>query len=193
MKRKDYKELIGKKFNRLTLLELVEIRINKNTRTKWKVKCDCGTIKIIEQTLLIHNRTKSCGCLQKDTTRKMFRKEQGQAGFNQIKRGYKRHAKNRNIEFYLTDDQIRDIITKNCFFCNKPPSQVSRNIDKSKSQVNLDHSKFIYNGIDRLNNEKFYKIENSISCCYTCNRMKSDLSYDEFITHIGKIKCHKLK
>jgi hypothetical protein len=32
-----------------------------------------------------------------------------------------------------------------------------------------------FNGIDRLNNEKFYRKSNSVPCCWTCNRAKSAL------------------
>ena len=44
-----------------------------------------------------------------------------------------------------------------------------------------EHSKFIYNGIDRIDNSKGYEKYNSVSCCEKCNRMKNILGKAEFI------------
>jgi hypothetical protein len=52
--------LTGKKFNRLTVLELGERKYNKN---HWKCKCECGNIKDIESYALRKGIIKSCGCL----------------------------------------------------------------------------------------------------------------------------------
>lgn len=53
------KDLTGKKFGKLTVLERAE---SKNGRTYWKCKCDCGNeINVIASNLLRGN-TKSCGC-----------------------------------------------------------------------------------------------------------------------------------
>jgi len=53
------KNIIGQKFNRLLVLEFVEV---KNHKSIWKCKCDCGTIKNITGTDLKSGNTKSCGC-----------------------------------------------------------------------------------------------------------------------------------
>jgi hypothetical protein len=49
-------------------------------------------------------------------------------------------------------------------------------------------SSYIYSGVDRINNEPFYKKNNTVPCCAICNRMKSDLSLNSFLQHINKIK-----
>ena len=46
---------------------------------------------------------------------------------------------------------------------------------------------FLYNGIDRKDNNIGYIIENCVSCCGICNRMKMDMSYDDFLNHIRLI------
>ena len=55
--------IIGQKFNRLTVIERI---IDKNDHVKWKCQCDCGNIIEIRKDSLTSGHTKSCGCLQKE-------------------------------------------------------------------------------------------------------------------------------
>jgi hypothetical protein len=57
-----YKNLIGQKFGRLTVVS----EIIKNNRKYCLCKCDCGNEKLIAATSVISERTKSCGCLLKE-------------------------------------------------------------------------------------------------------------------------------
>jgi hypothetical protein len=45
----------------------------------------------------------------------------------------------------------------------------------------------LYNGIDRINNEEGYTSNNTVSCCFTCNRMKGTMSSEEFKIHLKKL------
>lgn len=72
---------------------------------------------------------------------------------------------NRNIPFNLTLEQINDLCSKPCFYCNKERCL----------------------GIDRLNNSKEYSIDNCVPCCGSCNRMKMDLTLPFFLEQIKKI------
>ena len=51
-------DLIGKRFEKLTVVEFYEKR---NNRYYWKCKCDCGKETIIMRSNL--PKTKSCGCI----------------------------------------------------------------------------------------------------------------------------------
>lgn len=57
------KELVGKRFGMLTVLEYAGKRDGMH---RWKCKCDCGNETIVGQTLLQSGKTKSCGCLQRE-------------------------------------------------------------------------------------------------------------------------------
>lgn len=61
------KNLIGQKFNRLTVLEDTGKR--KNGSVVWLCRCDCGNLCEINGGSLTRskNPTKSCGCLKKET------------------------------------------------------------------------------------------------------------------------------
>lgn len=80
---------------------------------------------------------------------------------NSIKSG----AKSRNIDFKLTDTQIKKIISKSCFYCSD------------------EHS----NGIDRIDSLKGYTENNCVPCCSICNRMKNKFTLDLFLNKISLI------
>ena len=63
------KDLMGKKFNRLTVIEDTGKR--KNGSVVWLCRCDCGNLCEINGGALTRTThpTKSCGCLKKETDR----------------------------------------------------------------------------------------------------------------------------
>lgn len=65
-------DFLGKKFNRLTVIEEFPYRVNK--KIVYKCLCDCGNyVNVVKQSLKNGN-TKSCGCLQKEKISQMFSK-----------------------------------------------------------------------------------------------------------------------
>ena len=69
---------IGKKFNRLTILEIDEdkrqeqIQQGKSKiRKYYKCRCDCGNIVSIRSDNVISGHAQSCGCWRKDNNREM--------------------------------------------------------------------------------------------------------------------------
>lgn len=60
---KPYKDLTGKKFNLLTVIEVDEEKTKQSDRTIWKCRCDCGNLTSVSVSSLINGRVKSCGCL----------------------------------------------------------------------------------------------------------------------------------
>lgn len=57
--------LIGKKYNRLLVLER-DFTPRASRQCYWKCLCDCGNQTMVDSWSLRHNKTKSCGCLQKE-------------------------------------------------------------------------------------------------------------------------------
>lgn len=53
-------DLVGKKFNRLTVVSKAEKRRNLSY---WHCVCDCGTKTVVHGSSLKNGTTKSCGCL----------------------------------------------------------------------------------------------------------------------------------
>lgn len=60
MKRINFSEIIGKKFNQLTIISYAEKRKDQNYLL---VRCDCGLEKIMMWENIRSGKSKSCGCL----------------------------------------------------------------------------------------------------------------------------------
>ncbi len=88
LRERSFRSLVGKKFGRLEVLSLKEKRIGtdfSSSRFYWWCKCVCGTELSVRSDGLTRGYTKSCGCLQRDITKKMaevFRVTHGQCTGN---------------------------------------------------------------------------------------------------------------
>lgn len=65
-------DMTGQKFGRWTV---IGFDCNKNRQTMWKCRCDCGTEKSVEGAHLRDGRSKSCGCLSRESTSLRSRKD----------------------------------------------------------------------------------------------------------------------
>lgn len=56
---RNYKSLINRKFEKLTVVELDHV---ENNKTYWKCKCECGNYDVVSKSNLVTGKVKSCGC-----------------------------------------------------------------------------------------------------------------------------------
>jgi hypothetical protein len=176
-------DLIGKTFGILTVIE--KAGKNKWGSNLWKCQCACGNIKVVIRRTLVNGATKSCGCLQKSIVSEKNSIEFGQATKNTLFYIYKQGAKARNIEFNLEKNYFLSLTSQNCHYCGKEPLQIIKNI--------CNNGDYIYNGIDRVDNNKGYIFGNVVSCCGTCNKAKMIMSTDEFLSWIERVYNHSVK
>lgn len=94
-------------------------------------------------------------------------------------RKYKSIAGYRNYIFDLTKDEFRELTKNNCYYCGQFP--------KSLHTARNAFGSYVYNGIDRVNNNIGYNRENCVTCCGICNRAKNDSSIEEFKTWIKNL------
>lgn len=156
---------IGKCFNHWTILEY--IGHDENHRAYYKMQCVCGTVKIKHWEG--KNITNSCGC---QINRKELGKKsrQGRWGIVLEKGIYKRiqrDAKVRKKDFNISFHEFSNLVHNNCFYCNKPPSQIYT----YKNRIC-----FKYNGLDRVDNTKGYVSGNCVPCCGHCNTLKKAIT-----------------
>lgn len=59
-------DILGKTFNRWTVLTCNESRASKLLHTYYECQCECGTLKRVRRDKLIGLESKSCGCFRKD-------------------------------------------------------------------------------------------------------------------------------
>ena len=72
---------------------------------------------------------------------------------------YKGNAKQRGIEFHLTEEQFESFWQKPCEYCGAEIETI---------------------GLDRLDSDGHYTIDNVVSCCWSCNNSKGKKALEEW-------------
>lgn len=73
---------------------------------------------------------------------------------------------------------------QNCYYCGNAPSN-KRTRDTGIATY--------YQGLDRVDNNLGYTIENIVPCCKYCNSFKLDRTEEEFYKHVDKIYFKKVQ
>ena len=202
-------DLTGQRFGNWTVL--YRTTNSSSNKVRWVCQCDCEqqTIRPVEAKSLKSNTSTNCGCQrnvkiseQKDkqirqrdengniVLKKCFRcgewlsienfwknSSQKDGYTNECKiccssakenryNIYKKNATRRNIDFGLSKEEFYKITSEPCHYCG--------NIEK-------------YNGIDRIDSNQGYILNNCVPCCEYCNKMKLDYSTKFWIEHMKKI------
>lgn len=88
------------------------------------------------------------------------------------KRAYKIakwHSTKRGHEMLITEQQYNECRSKPCAYCGN----------------------LYFNGVDRVDSNITYTIDNIVSCCTHCNIIKMDYSVIEFLEHVYKISNYQ--
>lgn len=109
----------------------------------------------------------------------------GNGALRRIIRGIKNSARVREIPFGLEFQETIALITSNCFYCGSEPREREIWLEGGRRIVKA-------HGVDRIDSSVGYYQGNVVSCCMTCNRMKSDLSIQEFLVHVEKLALRSL-
>jgi hypothetical protein len=172
---------VGTRFGKFVVEKTHSIRTHSGTRNT-KVcccVCDCGARKTVIATHLKNGNTKSCGCL--------VRRPPGESGFNTLLYRYRKKASARRLEFSLSVDDFRRLVTGACHYCGVPPKQeVYGTLGTSKRRAS-----FTYNGIDRSDNDIGYTIDNCVTCCGSCNMAKRNMPAGKFVEWIRRIYVYQ--
>ncbi len=168
--RKDAIDISGQRFGKLIAIEPVDRKIKRGV--EWRCICDCGKETFAFGGHLRSDYRKSCGCISSEKFE--------ETGTNIIFNEYFRKAKKRKLDFDLSFLEFKDFIKGHCHYCGIEPSSIRKAQGRDKIQI-------IWNGIDRIDSNKGYILENCVSCCKYCNQAKSDLTLDAFKNHIKRI------
>jgi len=107
-------------------------------------------------------------------------KPNGLASFDATYNSYVKEAKDRNLEWMIDEIIFRSLTSQNCYYCGKPPSQIRC----KNSRMN---GNYYYNGLDRVDNDKGYILENIVTCCKECNYAKRKMSKKDFLAMVKRI------
>jgi hypothetical protein len=165
---------IGQRFGKL-------IVVGKATTKKglhWLCRCDCGRDNTVYQSNLIHGASTACRYCGH------YKKQYSESAFNKLYGDYQRQSVKRSFEFSLTREEFKSLVSGDCHYCGEPPAQ-GANLART-------YGVFLYNGIDRLDNDLGYHFVNCVPCCAICNHMKWTLTKDQFLNRIARIAQKRL-
>lgn len=167
--------LINKKFGKLTVISHSHITKTKHNSSVhyWLCECECGNKKSIRGDCLTRNRTKSCGCINKQVARN----NPTWKGYEDISSSFFKQIRwsgiNRNIKFDLTIEDLWNLFLKQNKKC------ALTGLDLTFPKFALDTS---YNiSLDRIDSSKGYTLDNIQWVDKRINFMKITLKNDEFI------------
>lgn len=156
--------------------------------TKVRVRCKCGTEKTFALSYLKYGQARSCGCYRRSKEACSIKATFDDAcSIRDIYKDYEKKAENREINFNLSLLEFESFLFKNCYYCDLAPS----NTHTHKSKYIKREMK--YNGIDRLDNNRGYELDNCVTCCKICNRTKSSFKADDFKIWLNNLAVNYLK
>lgn len=88
---------------------------------------------------------------------------------------YQNNAKHKDRNFDLTENEFCEITSKPCTYCG---------------EYSDTYNGELFNGVDRIDSDLGYSIDNCVPCCTTCNRMKLDLNVNNWISKMSQIINH---
>ncbi len=102
---------------------------------------------------------------------------------------YQRYKTKRGLEVTITYDDLIEIINNpECHYCGEILLYNKHTRNELK-----EHNTRAYQ-LDRKDNNKGYTKDNVVPCCWTCNRLKSNVfSFEEFMMLAPTIKDIKIK
>jgi len=175
----NWKDITGQRFGKLVAQWPVGME-GKGWRRNvvWLCACDCGTVRYFLGIALRSGHFKSCNC-----ARGFGRLPKGEAAFNLTYRHYRKGARTqRGMVFDLSKEEFRTLTQSNCFYCGTLPSQVTGSKIKQLNGI------YMYNGVDRKDSSVGYVSTNCVPCCWTCNRAKAGLSFDDFQKYLDRFR-----
>jgi hypothetical protein len=107
---------------------------------------------------------------------------EGHAARNHIIRRTRTNARERGYACELTTEQMLVLMAQPCHYCGAQPSNKSKNP--------YYHGAYVYSGIDRVDNDKGYLLDNVVPCCIHCNVAKRSRTRDEFLAWVEAVYLH---
>jgi 5-methylcytosine-specific restriction endonuclease McrA len=88
---------------------------------------------------------------------------------------FKSQARRRGIPFSITELEHFAIALQQCSYCG------------GKESTSM------FNGIDRVDSNSDYSLQNLVPCCKICNVMKGSMGKQQFLEHVNAIHLHKAR
>lgn len=183
LKKSHFVDLTDSKFNDITLIK--HIGKDKEKNQIYLAKCICGNEFKIQGSDAKTGKIKSCGCGKFKHVVENYLNDTNKPHQTQLFASYKNASKKRGHQFELTLEEFIKLIEQECYYCGDSGSNIHSHFKRRKSSPKS--TKYLYNGIDRINNDIGYTKDNCVPCCKPCNISKHTLTQDYFIERAYKI------
>ena len=177
------KAKVGDTWNSLKIERLAKDRHGKPIAV---CTCKCGHEKTTLAQSLRNGRTRSCGCARKAAWNKHHVvTDPNQQAANALFIRYKHTARRRKLVFELTKNEFLETVAEPCHYCGEKPFAVVT--VRTGHGANGPIGKFVYTGLDRLDNSKGYTKSNIVPACKVCNTAKNTMSIHSFTAWVLKV------
>lgn len=150
-RKKEYSSFIGKKYNKLLILDLGIP--NKFKVPQFKCVCDCGTMKNVSCSNVINGKTKSCGCLRLEIVSQPLGEKHHNWNPNKTREEKELERKNHTKHVHWAK-AIKKIHNYVCFICKKN----SRRLESHHLNCWSDFP------------EQRYDLNNGVCLCVDCHK-----------------------
>lgn len=175
------KDLTGQRFGKLTV---VERAANREKKTMWVCRCDCGETIIVYSTHLLQSNSRSCGCGHPRREKVYNWKGCGDItgniwdGIKGVSKRTKRSYR-RLLTFEITIEYVWDLFLQQ----NRKCALSSVDLQFSKTSVRKETTA----SLDRIDSKQGYVVGNVQWVHKDINRMKNVYSQDYFIEMCRKV------
>lgn len=149
------------------IIGYVEDGVKKKKRSVIQATCNCG--KTILTRMSHYSKLKSCGCRLSRKSTNTFTYDKYVPYVDSLSNKfnmYLKRAKSRGIEFAITLEDFKNLISNPCTYCQ-----------------------YSETGVDRIDNSLGYVKGNVTSCCKYCNRAKHEESEENFLKWLNHVKA----
>lgn len=170
-----YVNLVGQRFGKLVVVSRVPNA--RRNATRFLCRCDCGRDVTRLSSSLKSGAAVSCGCWKSLPS--------NEGAFRALYRATEYNASYRGILWEISEDFFRWITKQPCHYCGEEPYQIY--------QPRRNTGGYVFNGVDRVDNEVGYVEGNCVPSCGVCNYMKSATSVGDFKEWIVSVYNHWAK
>lgn len=137
---------------------------------RWLCQCDCGRRCVKASNNIRRHPNPSCGCANFPS------KTTYDDAVHVCYRTYRSNAKRRGITFALSIADVKRLVSSPCHYCGSLPARTMSGYEK-----------WLIGGIDRKDNELYYRKTNALPCCTRCNVAKGTMKYVAFIAWLDRV------
>lgn len=158
----------------------ISSEFKKDGRLYSRCICKCGTEKDIYTKNLHNGKTTSCGCKRTEHDPK-------DAAIQYILATYRSRAKRKKTSFTLSFLEFKSLILGDCFYCGKSGGCYFKDPSPHHTDEWRNKKQIEYTGIDRVDSNIGYSIDNCLTSCLVCNKAKNTMTFNEFCSWVGLV------